>query len=300
MHAAFDTLIELSGPFRYPRQLLGAQTYGDHASIHEDSTARRLGFAGAAIEGPTHFSQFDPLLVAVWGPAWFETGCLSAHFVNAAYEGDAVRAHVEVAQGAHRARISTTKQDGAVVLTGTATLDPEDMDTEVEQRLAKVRPPERPRIVDRLAVGDRTPAEHVRIDYSTSRGPLYPFSLDDKLAAITEPSSWYTAAGGGESPWRRPVLPTEMLSVLTSYTSEGAFPLRQPSVGLFVDLEVRVVAGPLEPGRDYLLERELVALGETRRTESCWVRSTVTDPVSGNVVASTLLNNAVLKESHPA
>ena len=51
----------LMGPWRSPRQMLGDQTYDDHASIHDDATAQKLGFQGGTIEGPTHFSQFSPL-----------------------------------------------------------------------------------------------------------------------------------------------------------------------------------------------------------------------------------------------
>ena len=46
----------LSGPWRQPKQMLNAQTYDSHASIHDDATAQKLGFQGGTIEGPTHFS----------------------------------------------------------------------------------------------------------------------------------------------------------------------------------------------------------------------------------------------------
>ena len=77
----------LTGPWRQPKQMLNAQTYDSHASIHDDATAQKLGFQGGTIEGPTHFSQFAPLCERVWGKAWFETGCLSAHYRNPAFDG---------------------------------------------------------------------------------------------------------------------------------------------------------------------------------------------------------------------
>ena len=99
MAAAFDTPIQddgasLSGPLRTPRQMLAAQEYDAHASIHDDATARKLGFKGGTIEGPTHFSQFVPLCVALWGTRWLEQGCLSAHYRNAAFDGERVQAFV--------------------------------------------------------------------------------------------------------------------------------------------------------------------------------------------------------------
>ena len=63
---AFDTIITetpeaIAGPWRRPHQMLHAQVYDSHASIHDDATAQKLGFQGGTIEGPTHFSQFAPL-----------------------------------------------------------------------------------------------------------------------------------------------------------------------------------------------------------------------------------------------
>ncbi len=52
----FDTPLTISGPYRAPRQMLATQEYGGHVSIHDDSMAQDLGFKGAPIEGPTHFS----------------------------------------------------------------------------------------------------------------------------------------------------------------------------------------------------------------------------------------------------
>jgi hypothetical protein len=58
---AFDNELILTGPFRAPRQMLGDQEYDGHTSVHDDATADKLGLPGAPIEGPTHFSQFDPM-----------------------------------------------------------------------------------------------------------------------------------------------------------------------------------------------------------------------------------------------
>ena len=71
--AAFTTeILErdnlLVGPWRSPKQMLHAQVYDSHASIHDDATAQKLGFQGGTIEGPTHFSQFAPSVRADLGP----------------------------------------------------------------------------------------------------------------------------------------------------------------------------------------------------------------------------------------
>jgi hypothetical protein len=92
----FDTKLVISGPLRKPRQMLAEQEYGGHTSIHDDAMAAKLGFRAGPIEGPTHFSQFPPLLAQIWGQAWFERGCLSSHYQNMVVEGEAVRAFAEI------------------------------------------------------------------------------------------------------------------------------------------------------------------------------------------------------------
>jgi hypothetical protein len=93
---SFDTPLTLVGPLRAPRQMLQEQEYGGHSSIHDDAMAEKLGFRAGPIEGPTHFSLFPPLLAKIWGNAWFERGCLSAHYQNMVVEGEEVRAIVEI------------------------------------------------------------------------------------------------------------------------------------------------------------------------------------------------------------
>src|SRR5262245_65620509 len=128
MTAAFDTPTQddgttLAGPLRAPRQMLAAQEYDAHTSIHDDATARKLGFKGGTIEGPTHFSQFAPLCVALWGPQWLAQGTLSAHYRNACFEGDKVRALVTKPQaGGTHTTIRMEREDGTEILRGTAAM----------------------------------------------------------------------------------------------------------------------------------------------------------------------------------
>ncbi len=75
------------GEFRSPRQMLATQEYDGHLSIHDDKMAEDLGFAGAPIEGPTHFSQFVHLLQDVFGEDFFARGCISAHYQNMVVDG---------------------------------------------------------------------------------------------------------------------------------------------------------------------------------------------------------------------
>jgi len=293
----FDTPLSLVGPLRKPRQMLGDQEYGGHASIHDDEMAEKLGFRAGPIEGPTHFSLFPPLLEKIWGKAWFEQGCISSHYLNMVVEGEEVRAFAEIpAEGANSTRVWAEKADGTPVLEASASLGQHAGPTLLEQRMAALRPPGKLLILEDLHVGMTGAAdERVRMDPDQHMGNLYPFSLNQKLAAITETSDWYSKA----SPWGRPIIPLEMISVLAEYSSHQAkFPVKGPAVGLFADQEIRLIDGPLFVGEDYVLRREIAALAESKRTESYWVRTRIFDASGQKQVAEMLLNHATLKHSY--
>jgi hypothetical protein len=296
---SFETPLAICGPLRRPQQMLAAQEYGGHTSIHDDAMAEKLGFRAGPIEGPTHFSQFAPLLAHLWGRAWFERGCFSAHYQNMVVEGDEVRAFVALpAPGAPRTEAWALKADGLPVLEASASLGPDHGDTLLQQRMAKLRPPGELVILADLRVGmTGVEDEHVRMDLDQHMGALYPFSLQQKLARITENSPWY--ADPAATPWGRAVIPLEMVSVLVEYSSPKAkFPVKGPAVGLFADQEIRMVDGPLFVGEDYLIRREIVALSESKRTESYWVKSRVYDASGKTLKAEMLLNHASLKDSY--
>jgi hypothetical protein len=287
----------LVGPFRAPAQMLADQEYDGHASVHDDATASSLGLAGAPIEAPTHFSQIDPLAFELWGRSWFERGCVSCHFRTMVVEGEQVQASL-TPTGDNSAAVEAHKPDGTPVLTGTASLGPDHGDTELTRRLASLGDPGELHIVDQLRVGMRSDREVVvRMTRDERNGSGYPFSLAEKLERITEPHSWYTLEGGTDSPWGRAIVPFEMISVLASRTG-ARWPVRTPSLGLFLDLEI-ALSEPLFVDQPYRLAREVVGLGQSRRTESYWARTTLNDTDSGELVATVLLHSGVFKESYP-
>jgi hypothetical protein len=292
----FDTEITLTGPFRRPAQMLEDQEYDGHASVHDDATAAAMGLAGAPIEAPTHFSQFDPLAFNVWGNDWFERGCISCHFRTMVVEPEEVQASLTVV-GDTTAQIEAHKADGTPVLTGTASIGPDYGETELEKRIASLGDPGELFIVDQLEVGMRSEGEIVSVDHDSPNGNGYPFSLSQKLAKITETHPWYTKEQGDGSPWGRAILPMEMISVL-AHKSGPNWTVRAPVLGLFLDMEIRLLAGPIFVGQEYSLSRELVGLSQSRRTESYWTRSTINDTESGTTQAQLLLHSGVFKESY--
>jgi hypothetical protein len=179
---AFDTIItevsdSLVGPWRRPHQMLNTQVYDSHASIHDDATAQKLGFQGGTIEGPTHFSQFAPLCVSLWGDAWFETGCISAHYRNPSFGGEEVQALLTKPEpGQKQSTIQMVKRDGTEVLRGTASVGQDASMTALDRRLNELKPFADPVILHDIKVGMKTECQTVRMAFDQNMGELYPFS----------------------------------------------------------------------------------------------------------------------------
>ena len=290
----------LKGPLKAPVNLLVEQKYDGHKSLHDDAEAARLGIKAGPIEGPTHFQQFVPMLAEVWGNAWFERGCFSCHFLNMVFEGEKVRAEIDrPEEGATRTLARAFKEDGTQVLEASATLGPDHGETLLEARLQKLRPPGDLVILANMKVGlAGAEEERVRMGPDQHMGDLYPFSLADKLKVITETDAMYSDAAA--SPWGRAIIPLEMVSVLANYSSRQArFPVKQPAIGLFADLEIRMIDGPLFVDEEYVLRREVIALSESRRVENYWIRTRIYDAAGTRQVAEMLLNHGVMKASYP-
>jgi hypothetical protein len=273
--------------------MLQEQTYEGHASIHDDATAQKLGFRGGTIEGPTHFSQVVPLACALWGERFLAEGCISAHYRNAVYEGEEVRVSLDASPSEHgvggnQVKLRMEKRDGTEVLVGTVGVGLDQPASALEQRLAGLAAPTDLVILRDVHVGMKTGRIPVSMGADQHMGDLYPFTLRQKLGRITEPSPRYDE-----------IIPFEMISVLVGHVSRvAAFPVRGPSVGLFADQEIRLHGEPLLVGAAYEIEREIVALSASRRTESSWIRTRVYRPAETRVLATMLLNSAVLKDSY--
>jgi len=164
--------------------------------------------------------------------------------------------------------------------------------------LAELKPLRDPVLLRDVKVGMTTKRQSVRMDPDQNMGALYPFSLRQKLKVITEFSSLYEMAPS-QNPWARAVIPMEMLSVLFQYRShEDQLPVRGPAIGLFADQEIRVLRGPLFAGEVYEIQREVVAITGSHRTESVWLRTTVFAADVGDPIATMLVNSAIIKESY--
>jgi hypothetical protein len=297
-NTGFTAKLKVMGPFRSPAQMLADQVVDGHASVHDGDQAAGLGLAGAPIEGPTHFSQFDPLATAIWGTAWFERGCISSHFRTMVVEGEQVQATL-ITTGPQTGRIEAYKADGSPVLEGSVSLGPDHPPTALDLRRDAQGDPGDLFIIDQLEVGMLGDTDRiVSMGFDEHNGPAYPFSQADKVAKITEPHPWYTPQGAASSPWGRAILPIEMISVIANKSS-NRWPVRSPVMGLFLDLEIKLIHGPVFLDQTYRLHREVIGLSQSRKTESYWVRTTLTDTDTEKVAAEVTLHSGVFKASYP-
>ena len=139
------------------------------------------------------------------------------------------------------------------------------------------------------------PSRRLSVAPDQNMGAMYPFSLAQKLQKITENHPYYT----DDNPWGRAVIPLEMISVLTQYTSgQSGFRSKGPAIGLFAAQEIKMINGPLFVDQPYKLEREIIALSESRRTESNWIMTRVIDAETDKLCAEVILNSATLKDSY--
>jgi hypothetical protein len=64
-----------------------------------------------------------------------------------------------------------------------------------------------------------------------------------------------------------------------------------------LDLEIRIIAGPIFVGEEYRVDAEIVGLSESKRTESYWTLTTLRDR-DNDVKAQILLHSGVFKASY--
>lgn len=94
------------------------------------------------------------------------------------------------------------------------------------------------------------------------------------MKVITEPLPWYI----GDSPWGGPIAtPTVMVSALA--TSQTLFLQGRQGlgVGLYGAIELRNVNGPLFVDQPYTTSGEIIARGQSPRTEYIWYESYLED-----------------------
>ncbi len=272
----------LVGPMREP--LNSARHYGE-GSIHDDSTAQKLGFRGGTVAGSLHMEQWPPLLAAAFGEEWFKTGGLSLYFKYATTDGEPVQAYVDrPAPGARQIRTWMKHGNGNLVAEGTASIGGPDPDSALRQRIAEVRAPEDLRIFSALSVGDVS----ARVTASVPAK-----ALDARVEIVTEPLDGYTDASVYGERIMTPALHVHLLSHGGRELMKGGV----EGVGLYGAIELQYHRGPVFVDHDYEVQGEVLALSESPKTENVFYESTIFEPGSNEPVMSMIMMLRYMKQS---
>jgi len=89
--------------------------------IHDDTVARRYGFAGGLVPGIAVFGYLTRPIVALWGSAWLKHGTATARFLQPCYEGEEITVRAVPATMAgegEAAEVTAARPDGSICARG--------------------------------------------------------------------------------------------------------------------------------------------------------------------------------------
>jgi len=271
----------LVGPYRQPRNL-HQQAKG---SIHNDAVATKLGFRGGTVAGIIHHEQFAPLMLAAFGPRWFEQGGISLYYTNASTNEERVQAFMEKPPAGDdvQVRVWLEHENGMQVAEGTASIGNPGEKSHVRQKFEARRDPGETRILAAVEPGDVMPERKMIVSREMQ---------DERLEVATEVLDWYKS----ESPWGRPVCtPVTMFRLLNALNLKDKI-AGGGAVGLYGAIEVNILNGPLFVEQEYTAQGKVLAKGETPKSEYLWWESALRDD-KGDIVANMLMMNRWMKGS---
>lgn len=232
-------------------------------SIHNDAVASKLGFRGGTVAGSIHLELFPPLLIEMFGDRWFERGTLSVNFRNPTTDRERVRAFVgRPLPGSADAQVDVRieREDGLLVGEGTASVgQPDEVSALMALNLSRFEPGEL-RILDGMSAGDPIPEADVFMDAEIQNA---------RLDVITEPLDRYSSAEPIASP-------NTLVHYLYEHPARIVGRNAGKAVGLFGAIEIRHVNGPLILNRAYRVGGQIVAVGQSPKTEYVWFESYAT------------------------
>lgn len=258
-------------------------------SIHDDTTATKLGFRGGTVAGSIHLELFPPLLLRAFGRRWFERGTLSMYFLNATTDREAVRAFVrQPPEDAADTQVEVwiEREDGMRVGEGTASVGSPAEPT------ALLRKP-----LDRFASGEmRILASLKAGDRFENRDLVLPLAANaERMKVITEPLEWYA----GKSPWGGAIAtPASMVHLLYAEPIATLRGKIGAAVGLFGAIEIRNINGPALIDHPYRVGGHIVALGQSPKTEYMWFETELDDR-EGKRIAEMRMMLRFMKASSP-
>jgi len=259
-------------------------------SIHDDSTAAKLGFRGGTVAGNIHMDQFAAVLVDVFGPVWFERGSLSLYFMNATVDGESVRVVADTPDPLRRQiDVAMFRDDGMQVSAGTASIYDHSFSA-LKRRDLKSMDPASLRILKSLQIGASLGEYDSAIDAARFKQRL-------DADVVSDPLPWYS----GNSPWGGAIAaPSLLVELLWGPPMRGLTAAIGDTggVGLFGAIEVAHHNGPVLQDRSYRVTAQVAAVSESPKTESLWFDSSAYDE-TGRLIVTQRMMLRFMKASSP-
>ena len=272
----------LLGPWVKARNIAASRV----GSIHDDDAARKLGFRGALVSGRVHLNTFVPLLIEAFGSGWFESGTLSQDFRYATVDEEETRAVIgKPPAGGAEAQVDAFIElpDSRVVTIGSASLGLPSEPTWLGRKDVGAYDQGPYNLVAAVTPGDQFPRVEVTVTPQAA----------ERINVGSVMLPWYKDG----SPWGPPVVsPGAMVGALGAGC--GAY-LRDHRVqGVAIDgaTEIRNINGPVFIERPYWASGEIVARGQSPRTEYFWYDAWLDDE-SGRRIAEMRLQWRCVKGS---
>ena len=255
-------------------------------SIHDDQVAQKLGFRGGTVAGDVLMDSFPPLLVDHFGDEWLRSGSLSLYFRQAIEGGDPVRTWLgdaEASTAGSQATVRMYAPDDALVCEGTASVGDPEVPTALHGRDLRATPEADLKILAGLSTGSVAPGTEIVI----ARGRQ---GERRQRGYVTLPVDDYTNDVEAACP------STLIGELLYRYPRQHWTPKIGDGVGLFGAIEVRQWKGPVVPETPYHVSAEIVAMGQSPKTEYFWFDSQALDE-EGEKVATMRMMLRFMKAS---
>jgi len=259
-------------------------------SIHEDTSAQRLGFRGGLVAGSIHSELFPPLLLKAFGQRWFERGNLSLYFLEPTLDREEVRAIVAVPPAGVsdvQVQVWAERPSGKRICEGTAAVgEPREPSALLARDLSHF-PSGELRILAGASVGDQFPTVEVRVSQE---------EMNQRLEVTTDPLPWYR----GPSPWGGAVATTANLvtAMMRPCYAHLEGHTKTQAVGLYGAIELRNVNGPVLVGEPYRAAGHLISVGQSPKTEYLWFEAYMDDQ-GGRRTAEMRMMLRYMKASSP-
>lgn len=196
--------------------------------------------------------QFAPLLLERFGKDWLKRGTLSVYFRNATLSGQPVRAFLAPAdKGSGASQLEMRDEAGRIVCEGHACLGQPLEPTPLRQRLVSSVDGTPGPLLAGLHIGRR--ARRV-----PSRIAMERFRQD--VAGVTAPIAAYAEGA----------LPANLSIDVLRAVEPHLVSLPAGCVGLYGGIELQLLEGPLRADTVYHCDGEVLAAGQTPRTETLW------------------------------